>query len=216
MSRSPGTRGQETPVSVFRVERDGEMRPFVSGIMNATGLATDDEGNLYVSSRQEGTVYRVTRGRGVGLRRGHGHRDRNRLRCRAESVCGRPQRNDLQDCAGPADFRLCHAGAECRGVSSGLWDRRHALCVRTDDLELRQCICHRPRRRDDGLLSRPGTARRVWRWTSRAVSTWPRRWAGRRGVVRISHRRAKLRWRCPDRASSASPSYRVAMRCGDE
>jgi len=55
-----GSRGQETPVSVFRVERDGEMRPFVSGIMNATGLATDNEGNVYVSSRHEGTVYRVT------------------------------------------------------------------------------------------------------------------------------------------------------------
>jgi hypothetical protein len=55
-----GSRGQETPVSVFRIERDGEMRPFVSGIMNATGLATDDAGNVYVSSRQEGTVYRVT------------------------------------------------------------------------------------------------------------------------------------------------------------
>lgn len=55
-----GSRGQETPVSVFRVERDGEMRPFVSGIMNATGLATDNEGNIYVSSRHEGTVYRVT------------------------------------------------------------------------------------------------------------------------------------------------------------
>jgi sugar lactone lactonase YvrE len=55
-----GQRGQETPVSVFRVERDGEMRPFVSGIMNATGLATDEEGNVYVSSRHEGTVYRVT------------------------------------------------------------------------------------------------------------------------------------------------------------
>src|SRR5271170_903042 len=55
-----GPRGQETPVSVFRVERDGEMRPFVSGIMNATGLATDDDGNVYVSSRHEGTVYRVT------------------------------------------------------------------------------------------------------------------------------------------------------------
>jgi sugar lactone lactonase YvrE len=28
--------------------------------MNATGLATDDAGNLYVSSRHEGTVYQVT------------------------------------------------------------------------------------------------------------------------------------------------------------
>lgn len=55
-----GSRGQETPVSVFRIEHDGEMRPFASGIMNATGLATDDRGNVYVSSRHEGTVYRVT------------------------------------------------------------------------------------------------------------------------------------------------------------
>jgi sugar lactone lactonase YvrE len=55
-----GSRGQETPVSVFRVERNGEMRPFASGIMNASGLATDPEGNVYVSSRQEGTVYRVS------------------------------------------------------------------------------------------------------------------------------------------------------------
>lgn len=55
-----GQRGQETPVSVFRVERDGEMRAFVRGIMNATGLAVDYEGNLYVSSRHEGKVYRVT------------------------------------------------------------------------------------------------------------------------------------------------------------
>lgn len=55
-----GPRGQETPVSIFRVERDGEMRPFLSGIMNATGMAMGEDGNLYVSSRHEGTVYRVT------------------------------------------------------------------------------------------------------------------------------------------------------------
>ena len=56
-----GQRGQETPVSVFRVERDGEMRPFARGIVNATGLAVDYEENLYVSSRHEGKVYRVTK-----------------------------------------------------------------------------------------------------------------------------------------------------------
>jgi len=56
-----GQRGQETPVSVFRIERDGEMRPFARGIMNATGLAADYEENLYVSSRHEGKVYRITR-----------------------------------------------------------------------------------------------------------------------------------------------------------
>lgn len=56
-----GERGQETPISVFRIERDGEMRPFVRGIVNATGLAVDYEENLYVSSRHEGKVYRVAR-----------------------------------------------------------------------------------------------------------------------------------------------------------
>ncbi|RXS94454.1 SMP-30/gluconolactonase/LRE family protein [Silvibacterium dinghuense] len=55
-----GSRGQETPVSVYRVEQDGEMRPFLSGIMNATGLAMGPDGYLYVSSRNDGTVYRVT------------------------------------------------------------------------------------------------------------------------------------------------------------
>jgi sugar lactone lactonase YvrE len=55
-----GGRGQETPVSVFQIARNGEMRPFLSGIMNATGLALGEDGNLYVSSRHEGTVYQVS------------------------------------------------------------------------------------------------------------------------------------------------------------
>ncbi|HZU10454.1 MAG TPA: gluconolaconase, partial [Pseudacidobacterium sp.] len=55
-----GPRGQSTPVSVFRIGADGEMRPFVTGIMNATGLAVDPEGFLYVSSRNDGVVYRVS------------------------------------------------------------------------------------------------------------------------------------------------------------
>ncbi len=55
-----GMRGQETPVSVFQIDTQYQIRPFVTGIVNATGLALDREGNLYVSSRHEGIVYRVT------------------------------------------------------------------------------------------------------------------------------------------------------------
>lgn len=55
-----GPRGQATPVSVFRIERGGEMRPFLSGLMNATALAVDADNYLYVSSRHEGTVHRVS------------------------------------------------------------------------------------------------------------------------------------------------------------
>lgn len=55
-----GTRGQETPVSVFRIDSSGESQAFASDIINATGLAVDDDGTLYVSSRHEGVIYRIT------------------------------------------------------------------------------------------------------------------------------------------------------------
>ncbi len=54
-----GQRGQETPVSVFRIGLDGAREPFVSGLGNATSLAIGPDGRLYVSSRFEGTVSRV-------------------------------------------------------------------------------------------------------------------------------------------------------------
>ncbi len=55
-----GTRGQAVPVSIFAIARDFETRAFVRGLMNATGLAIGPDGYLYVSSRAEGTVYRVS------------------------------------------------------------------------------------------------------------------------------------------------------------
>jgi sugar lactone lactonase YvrE len=54
-----GTRGQEVPVSIFRVRPNGTRETFLSGIVNPTSMAVDPEGRLYVSSRFEGTVYRV-------------------------------------------------------------------------------------------------------------------------------------------------------------
>ena len=55
-----GSRGQAVPVSIFQIQRDFQIRPFVRDLLNATGLAFDPEGYLYVSSRAEGTVYRVS------------------------------------------------------------------------------------------------------------------------------------------------------------
>jgi len=54
-----GSRGQEAPVSIFRVTTGGTRESFVSGIVNATSLAFGPDGSLYVSSRFEGAVYRV-------------------------------------------------------------------------------------------------------------------------------------------------------------
>ncbi len=55
-----GARGESVPVSIFSIARDFEVRPFVRGILNATGLAFDAAGTLYASSRAEGTVYRIS------------------------------------------------------------------------------------------------------------------------------------------------------------
>lgn len=54
-----GSRGQESPVSVFRVTPAGTREPFASGIVNATSLAIGPDGHLYVSSRFEGSVHRI-------------------------------------------------------------------------------------------------------------------------------------------------------------
>jgi len=55
-----GGRGQAVPVSIFSIARDFQVRPFVRELINATGLAFGPDGYLYVSSRAEGTVYRVS------------------------------------------------------------------------------------------------------------------------------------------------------------
>lgn len=55
-----GTRGQEVPVSVYKVTSNGESQPFLSDMTNPTGLAFDPDGTLFITSRYDGVVYRVT------------------------------------------------------------------------------------------------------------------------------------------------------------
>lgn len=57
-----GPRGKQMPVSIVRISPDGLGTPFVSGILNPTGLAFDPDGELYVTSRAEGNVYRIDAG----------------------------------------------------------------------------------------------------------------------------------------------------------
>ncbi|HUA63046.1 MAG TPA: IPT/TIG domain-containing protein [Verrucomicrobiae bacterium] len=55
-----GSRGQKVPVAVFRIDLNFNMKPFINEMMNATGLAFDAQGILYVSSRHDGVVYQVS------------------------------------------------------------------------------------------------------------------------------------------------------------
>ena len=55
-----GSRGQKVPVAVYKIDLNFNMKPFLNDLMNATGLALDAEGLLYVSSRYDGVVYQVS------------------------------------------------------------------------------------------------------------------------------------------------------------
>lgn len=57
-----GSRGQKTPVAVYRIDEQGSVTPYLTDLMNATALAFDREGVLYISSRFDGIVYRSPAG----------------------------------------------------------------------------------------------------------------------------------------------------------
>ena len=55
-----GQRGQQVPVSLYKITPNYTVKPFVTELMNPTGLALDREGYLYVSCRNDGTIHRVS------------------------------------------------------------------------------------------------------------------------------------------------------------
>jgi sugar lactone lactonase YvrE len=54
-----GSRGQKTPVALYRISAEGVVEPYLTELMNATGLAFDSLGVLHVSSRFDGFIYQV-------------------------------------------------------------------------------------------------------------------------------------------------------------
>jgi sugar lactone lactonase YvrE len=54
-----GSRGQKVPVAIFKIDLNYNVKPFVTDMMNATSIAFDREGQMYASSRYDGTVYKV-------------------------------------------------------------------------------------------------------------------------------------------------------------
>src|SRR5688572_4551615 len=55
-----GSRGQQAPISLFVVRADGTREPFAGDVPNPTSMAVDRAGMLYVSSRFDGSVHRIT------------------------------------------------------------------------------------------------------------------------------------------------------------
>src|SRR6202171_2479867 len=55
-----GSRGEHVPVSLYRLGSDGNLEEFSGDITNPTSIAFDRGGRMFVTSRLEGIVYRVT------------------------------------------------------------------------------------------------------------------------------------------------------------
>src|ERR1700691_4737713 len=55
-----GQRGQKVPVSRYKISSTHVVKPYITELMNPTGLAIDRDGYLFVSCRHEGTNHRVS------------------------------------------------------------------------------------------------------------------------------------------------------------
>jgi sugar lactone lactonase YvrE len=55
-----GQRGQKVPVSLYKINSNHAVKPFITELMNPTGLVLDRSGNLFVSCRHDGTVHRIS------------------------------------------------------------------------------------------------------------------------------------------------------------
>jgi len=55
-----GQRGQKVPVSLYKITSNLVVKPYITDLLNPTGLAIDRDGNLFVSCRHDGTIHRVS------------------------------------------------------------------------------------------------------------------------------------------------------------
>jgi len=54
-----GSRGEELPVTLFRIDISGDVSEYSGDIANPTGIAFSPDGQMFVTSRLEGTVYKI-------------------------------------------------------------------------------------------------------------------------------------------------------------
>src|SRR5882724_2718036 len=55
-----GPRGQRVPVSLYKITSNYNVKPYVTSLINPSGLAVSRGGDLFVSCRNDGTIHRVS------------------------------------------------------------------------------------------------------------------------------------------------------------
>ncbi len=54
-----GSRGQQLPVTLFRLDKSGFLNEMSADVLNPTGIAFDQKGQLFVTARADGEVCRI-------------------------------------------------------------------------------------------------------------------------------------------------------------
>lgn len=60
-----GSRGQQLPVTLFRLGNDNELQEISADVLNPTGLAFDRDGRLYATNRADGEVLQIQADGGI-------------------------------------------------------------------------------------------------------------------------------------------------------
>ena len=154
-----GTRGQQVPVSIFRVRPDGTRETFCTGLVNPTSMALGPgRPSLRVEPIRRDGVSR----HGRRLDRAVCDRPRRAVRAGVRSpghaVCRRPDRDDLPRRSRGAGGDACVGAVERGGVPPGVRSRRGALRHRADAVAVRFGVQGRQQRRRDDPLHRVRTA----------------------------------------------------------
>ena len=128
-----GSRGQQVAQPLIRITPRGDKIPYNCEIMNPTGLAFSKDGQLYISSRNDGTVLRYTDFEQSGsYRRGSWRSMRNRFRFQRIFVCRRQIRKYLPDRLCRPKRRGCASRTQHFRLSSGHGCGGSSICDRTN------------------------------------------------------------------------------------
>ena len=127
-----GSRGQQTPVSVYRIVLGGVREIFATGVTNATSLAFDPLGRLHVTSRFDGTVSQARPERPPGGRRRRSRRgDGAGVRARWHPLRRRSHRDGLPDLARRRRRRARHPASRASRRSTWRSPRTDATLYAT-------------------------------------------------------------------------------------
>ena len=157
------------------------MKPFINELMNATGLAFDAQGMLYITSRYDGFVYQVTPNgnmsvyvEGMGVATGLAFDGQHNLYVgdRSGTIFKiSPNRQIFV-------FATLEPSLAAYHLAFGPDGYLYVTGPTTSSFD--SVLPHLAGRRSRGLLSRAGTAARAWRSTKRGGCTWRRRSAAAR------------------------------------